>query len=241
MAPPPCPGPRRRVATCPRSSRSASQGVTMKATPSEASIATDAPTGMGRMYGPISPDTNAIGRIAAMTVNVARIVGLPTSSTPRPPPPRACGRPSQVAVDVLDHDDRVVDQDADREDQREQRDAVERVAHRVVDEQRERERDRHGDQHHQRLAPAQEEARSAASRTGGDQQVEDQLVGLLRRRLAVVARHRPPRRRPAAAVRAPARRAPARRAPPWSRWRPAAWRRERHGLLRRAAAACALT
>ena len=33
------------------------------------------------MYGPMSPETNAIGKIAAMTVNVARIVGLPTSST----------------------------------------------------------------------------------------------------------------------------------------------------------------
>ena len=53
----------------------------MNATASEASIATLAPTGIGRMYGPIMPETNAIGRIAAMTVNVARIVGLPTSST----------------------------------------------------------------------------------------------------------------------------------------------------------------
>ena len=33
------------------------------------------------MYGPIRPPTNAIGRIAAITVSVARIVGLPTSST----------------------------------------------------------------------------------------------------------------------------------------------------------------
>jgi hypothetical protein len=55
----------------------------MNATARLASIATLAPTGMGRMYGPISPRTNAIGRMAAMTVKVARIVGLPTSSTPR--------------------------------------------------------------------------------------------------------------------------------------------------------------
>ena len=33
------------------------------------------------MYGPIIPETNAIGRIAAITAKVARIVGLPTSST----------------------------------------------------------------------------------------------------------------------------------------------------------------
>ena len=39
--------------------------------------------GIGLMYGPISPVTNAIGSSAAITVNVARIVGPPTSSTAR--------------------------------------------------------------------------------------------------------------------------------------------------------------
>ena len=33
------------------------------------------------MYGPIKPLTKAIGNRAAMTVNVARMVGPPTSST----------------------------------------------------------------------------------------------------------------------------------------------------------------
>ena len=36
--------------------------------------------GIGRMYGPMSPETKASGSSAAITVNVARIVGLPTSS-----------------------------------------------------------------------------------------------------------------------------------------------------------------
>ena len=53
----------------------------MNATTSEKIIAAEAPTGMGRIYGPMSPPTNAIGRIALMTVNVAKMVGLPTSST----------------------------------------------------------------------------------------------------------------------------------------------------------------
>ena len=53
----------------------------MNATSSEKTMAADAPMGIGRMYGPMSPLTNAIGRIAAITVKVARIVGLPTSST----------------------------------------------------------------------------------------------------------------------------------------------------------------
>ena len=44
-------------------------------------IAIAAPTGIGRMYGPIRPVTNAIGSSAAITVKVARMVGPPTSST----------------------------------------------------------------------------------------------------------------------------------------------------------------
>ena len=130
----------------------------MNATASDASIATEAPTGIGRMYGPIIPDTNAIGRIAAITVNVARMVGIPDFVD------RLYGRDLrravahlEMAVDVLDDDDRIVDQNADGEDQREQRDAVERVAERVVHEQRECERHRYSDEHDRGLAPAEEE------------------------------------------------------------------------------------
>ena len=57
-----------------------SQGETTKATISENSIAAEALIGIGRMYGPISPETKASGSSAPMTVKVARIVGLPTSS-----------------------------------------------------------------------------------------------------------------------------------------------------------------
>ena len=52
-----------------------------KATISEKNIAIEALTGIGLMYGPMRPLTNAIGRRAAITVKVARIVGLPTSAT----------------------------------------------------------------------------------------------------------------------------------------------------------------
>ena len=61
--------------------RTAAQGVTMNATSNENSMAALAPIGMGRMYGPIRPPTKAIGKIAATTASVARMVGLPTSST----------------------------------------------------------------------------------------------------------------------------------------------------------------
>ena len=102
----------------------------MNAIASEISMPMLALIGIGLMYGPISPVTNAIGSSAAMTVSVARIVGPPTSSTARgissDSGASGCKRP--MAVDVLDDDDRVVDQDADREDQREQRDAVQREA-----------------------------------------------------------------------------------------------------------------
>ena len=54
-------------------------GVNVSAIIREIIIAMDAPMGIGLIYGPISPDTKAIGRTAAITVNVANIVGLPTS------------------------------------------------------------------------------------------------------------------------------------------------------------------
>ena len=59
----------------------ASQGVTTKAIASDSSMPMLALIGIGLMYGPISPLTKAIGSNAAITVNVARIVGPPTSST----------------------------------------------------------------------------------------------------------------------------------------------------------------
>jgi hypothetical protein len=42
-------------------------------------MAIEAPMGIGDIYGPIKPETKAIGSTEAMTVNVANIVGLPTS------------------------------------------------------------------------------------------------------------------------------------------------------------------
>ena len=61
--------------------RRASQGVTTKAIASDSSMPMLALIGIGLMYGPISPETKAIGSSAAMTVSVARMVGPPTSST----------------------------------------------------------------------------------------------------------------------------------------------------------------
>ena len=51
--------------------------------PSDASIATGTLSGIGRMYGPIIPVTNSIGRNDRITVSVASAVGLPISLTAR--------------------------------------------------------------------------------------------------------------------------------------------------------------
>ena len=69
-----------------------------------------------------SPLTNAIGKIAAITVKVARIVGLPTSSTASMATcamfrPWFCGRRAWRTMFSVDHN-RVVHQDADGKDQR---------------------------------------------------------------------------------------------------------------------------
>ena len=82
----------------------------MKATSSENIIAADAPTGMGRRYGPFKPPTNAMGTMAAMTVSVASTVGFPTSATARTAISRSEARFAfeiTMPDDVLDHDDRV--------------------------------------------------------------------------------------------------------------------------------------
>ena len=85
-----------RPATLRGASFSISHGATAIATKNENSIAAEALTGIGAMYGPISPETNSIGSSAATTVSVATTVGLPTSATASI---TACarGRPSRIA------------------------------------------------------------------------------------------------------------------------------------------------
>ena len=72
-------------------SLSASQGVTVNAMASDSAMPRLELIGIGLMYGPISPETKAIGSRAAITVSVARMVGPPTSST-------ACGMISRSAL-----------------------------------------------------------------------------------------------------------------------------------------------
>ena len=94
-----------------------------------------------------------------------------------------------MARDVFHHHDRVVDQNADREDQREQADAVDGVAHQIGGKQRQQ--DRGGDHHqrHQRFAPADRHRDQHHDRDGGDAEMQQQLVGFFVGGLAIVARH----------------------------------------------------
>ena len=76
------------------------------------------------MYGPIRPRTKAIGRIAAITVKVARMVVLPTSATASTPATSLSGRQAvfrqaKMADHAFHYNNGIVDQYADTEDQRE--------------------------------------------------------------------------------------------------------------------------
>ncbi len=91
--------------------------------------------------------------------------------------------------DVLDDHDGVVDENADREDQREEADAVQRVAHDARREQREHDGRGDDDGDDQRLAPANCDADENDDGYGGEPEMEQKLVGLLVGRLAVVPCH----------------------------------------------------
>ena len=107
--------------------------------------------------------------------------GLDGGLQPGPPVPH---RP--VAGDVLDHHDGVVDQDAYREDQGEQADAVDGVAHQIRGEHRQQDRGRDHDQRDQRLAPADRDRDQDDDRDRRQTEVKQQLVGLFVRGLAIV-------------------------------------------------------
>ena len=99
-------------------------------------------------------------------------------------------RPAQliVAMNVLDDDDGVVDQDADREDEREESDAIERVAEEVGGGERQGECDRDRDSDHHRLAPPEGCRHEQDDRDRGEGEVLHELARLLVGRGTVVPR-----------------------------------------------------
>ncbi len=83
-----------------------------------------------------------------------------------------------MTVDVLDHNDGVVDQDPDREDQREQTDAVEGVTEEVGSRQRQGEGDGDDDRDHGRFAPRQRDPHQENDGEGGGPQMFEKLICL---------------------------------------------------------------
>ncbi len=81
--------------------------------------------------------------------------------------------------DVLDVDDRIVHEQAEREDQREQGHAVDRVAEEQIDPQGQAEDDRHGHGHDEGLAPAQAQGQESDDDQDGDPERLDQFVHLV--------------------------------------------------------------
>ena len=95
-----------------------------------------------------------------------------------------------VTVDVLHHHDGVVHQDANREDERKQRHAVEREAPGPTGKQGGGEGEDDGAAHNHRFAAPQRQAHQQDDRAGGKGQLLNQLVGFVGGGLAIVARDR---------------------------------------------------
>src|SRR3546814_4747724 len=91
-----------------------------------------------------------------------------------------------MAVDVLDDDDRRIDQQAQRQDQREQSDAVDRHPAKQIGAKGDREDDGHRHRNDQRLAPAEEQQHDEADGDERDRQMLHQPVDGLVGFLAVV-------------------------------------------------------
>ena len=93
-----------------------------------------------------------------------------------------------MASDVLDHNDGVVDENTDREDQREEAHPVQRVAHDAGGEEREENGGGNDDGNHQRLAPADGDRHEEDDGNCREPQMEEKLVGLIVCRFAIVPR-----------------------------------------------------
>ena len=107
-------------------------GSSVKLTNSDTSTATATVTPNWKKNRPMMPLMNAIGTNTATIANVVAITASPISSVPSRAAVHVVLAHRQVAHDVLAHHDRVVDQEADAQRQRHQRQEVEREAERVA-------------------------------------------------------------------------------------------------------------
>ena len=92
-------------------------------------------------------------------------------------------------MNVLHHDNGVVDENADGEDEREQRNAVQREPPRPGGEERSGERDDDRSTHHQCFASPHGQHHQQDYAGGGEEQLLNELLGFVVRGNAVVAGH----------------------------------------------------
>src|ERR1035438_5939759 len=95
-----------------------------------------------------------------------------------------------MAHDILDHNDGVVDKDADGEDQSKQCDPIQGIAIQVEHGECEGEGDRHREKYDPGFPPAQCQCNQQCDRQGCDQKMFEKFVGFVLRGLAIVARDR---------------------------------------------------
>ena len=119
------------------------------------------------------------GRIADLGDRLDRGLGQPAIAAHLP-----------VTNDVFNDDDGVVDENADRENQREQADAVDRIAHHPRGEHRQQNGRRDDDEDDDAFAPADHQHDESDDRESGEREMKQQLVRFLGRGLAVIARDR---------------------------------------------------
>ena len=94
-----------------------------------------------------------------------------------------------VSGNILDDDDGIIDENADREDQGEEAHAVDRVAHHHRRKQRQQDRCRDHDQGNQRLSPSNAEGNQDNNRDSRQAKVEQQFAGLVVCGRAIITRH----------------------------------------------------
>ena len=129
--------------------------------------------------------------MAAITAQVARMVGLPTSITASTAMSLSeaplVGGQAQVADNVFDHDNGVIHQDADGKDQGKQGDPVEGIAVEVEEQQGEGQGRGDGQHDNDRFPPAQEKEDQEGDAKDRDAHVQQQFVGFLGGGLPVIA------------------------------------------------------
>ena len=120
----------RAARSCGLSSSAHSAGLRVSETKQEITVEAAIVTANWRKNWPEMPVMKAEGTNTAHSASAIAISAPPTSSMVRCAASRGVMPGAQVALDVLHHDDRVVDDDADRQHQAEQRQIVEREAER---------------------------------------------------------------------------------------------------------------